>query len=343
MDSPKVSVIIPTYNRAHLIRLTLESVRRQTFRDYEIVVVDDGSTDGTGEVVAECAPEARYLWQENVGIPEVLNVCVRESRGEYVAFLGSDDALLPGTLERQAGLLDANPNVGLVHGAAWLMNEEGRLTEMLKPPFAQGSYVRSGQEEVVDLLMSNHIVAPTVMARKRCFDDAGLFDGRFGLYEDWNMWTRILRRWDVGYIDEPLTFYRVHSGEAGSIFRTADPRKLAGFRRTCLEDGLAAIDAPTRRQVERSAWARHYYTVAMQAFYMGEGWYGRVNALRAMALSPRGGTGRAAAWLLAKNTAPRFLVDAGRRFKKPRLEKASHKAERPTVEAVLHGERLPEA
>lgn len=338
MADPKVSVVIPTYNRAHLIGLTLESIQRQGYRDYELVVIDDGSTDDTGKVVAERGPEARYVWQENVGIPEAINVCVRAARGEYVSFVGSDDALLPGALERQAAVLDANPNVGMVHGAAWLMDEEGHLTKVLRPPFAKGDYIHTGAEERALLLMSNHIVAPTVMVRRKCFDDAGFFDLRLGLYEDWNMWNRILKHWDIGYIDEPVTCYRVHAGEAGSIFRTADPRELARFRRTCLEEAMAAIDPATRKKLWRAAWARQHYTVALQAFYKGDGWYGRESALRAVAASPLSATGRAAAMLLARHSTPGFLVDAVRRLKKPgKPEAAPRKNPSMTVEAAMRG------
>ena len=136
---PKVSIIIPAYNRAHLIGATLRSALRQTYRDYEIVVIDDGSTDDTESVIRAIAPDARYISQANVGIPEVLNVCVRAAAGEYIAFLGSDDALAPKALEKQAAVLDANPNVGIVHGQAWLMDEQGRLTHLQRFPIATSS------------------------------------------------------------------------------------------------------------------------------------------------------------------------------------------------------------
>lgn len=335
MADPRVSVVIPTYNRADLIRLTLESVQRQAFTDYEIVVIDDGSTDGTDKVVAEQAPEARYTWQENVGIPEAINVCVRAARGEYIAFLGSDDALLPGALERQVAALDANPRVGMVHGAAWLMDEAGRLTEILRPRFAKGDYVRSGAEERVDLLFSNHIVAPTVMVRRKCFEDAGMFDLRFGLYEDWNMWNRILQHWDIAYIHQPVTCYRVHGGKAGSIFHTADPRRLERFRRLCLEEALAAIEPAVRDKAESAAWARHYYTVALQGFDRKDDWFGRRYALRAMLAEPRSPSARASARMLAKSFVPRFLQDAARRRRKP--AEPAPGSPPMTVESALRG------
>ncbi len=338
MTSPKVSIIIPAYNRAHLIGLTLESALRQTYRDYEIVVIDDGSTDNTAEVVRSIAPGARYIWQENAGIPEVLNVCVREARGEYISFLGSDDALAPTALEKEAAVLDANPNVGLVHSAAWLMDDAGRLTQLLKPPFARESYVRGGREEIADLVMSNHIVATTVMVRRRCFDECGFFDSRYGLYEDWNMWTRIFKRWDAGYVDHPLAFYRVHRGEAGSIFRKAAPRDLAHFRRQQLDEVFADPEiAASFQQLRRRAFARHHYAVATQAFDSGDPNYGRLNAARSFAANPN----RAAAWLLAKNLAPAFALNAARRLK--RGDESASTPTPTTIDAILRGAGVPEA
>ncbi len=334
MADPKVSVVIPTYNRADLIGLALESIQRQSFRDYEIVVIDDGSKDGTDAVVAAQAPEARYTWQENVGIPEAINVCVRAARGEYIAFLGSDDALLPGALERQVAALDANPNVGMVHGAAWLMDEAGRLTEVLRPRFANGDYVRDGLAERVDLLFTNHIVAPTVMIRRQCFDEAGLFDLRLGLYEDWNMWNRVLKTWDVAYLHQPVTCYRVHGGDAGSIFHTADPRRLERFRRLCLEEALAAMDAEVLHKHVRSAWARHYYTVALQGFDRGDAWFGRRKALRSILSDPMSPTARASARMLAKSMVPRFVADRIRRREQPASDGAPALTAL-TIDAVL--------
>lgn len=334
MSDPKVSVVIPTYNRADLIGLALKSVQRQSYRDYEIVVIDDGSKDGTDAVVAAQAPEARYTWQENVGIPEAINVCVRAARGEYIAFLGSDDALLPGAFERQVAALDKNPNAGMVHGAAWLMDEDGRLTEILRPRFARADYVRDGLAERVDLLFTNHIVAPTVMIRRQCFADAGLFDLRFGLYEDWNMWNRVLKTWDAAYIHEPVTCYRVHGGDAGSIFHTADPRRLEGFRRLCLEEALAAMDPDVVKRHARSAWARHYYTVALQGFDRGDDWFGRRNALRSMLSDPFGATGRGSAKMLARSLLPRFVADRLRGRRKT-AGGVSADAVALTIDAVL--------
>jgi GT2 family glycosyltransferase len=340
--APKVSIIIPAYNRAHLIGATLRSALRQTYTDYEIVVVDDGSTDDTESVVRSIAPMARYISQANVGIPEVLNVCVRAAAGEYIAFLGSDDALAPKALEKQAAVLDANPTVGIVHGQAWLIDEQGTLTELQKPAFATQSYVRSGREEIEDLLMSNHIVATTVMVRKQCFDDVGYFDGRFGLYEDWNMWTRIFKQWDAGYVHEPLAFYRVHHGKSGSIFKKAAPRKLESYRRIQVSDILNDPDiGPQVRHLRRRSYARHHYTVAMHSLESGARWYGRWHALRAVLWGlPADGTSSSALRVLFRSFLPKRLIDFVRRRKHADMNAPANGT---TLEAVLGGAVIPGA
>jgi glycosyltransferase involved in cell wall biosynthesis len=347
MTAPKVSVVIPTYNRAHLIGIALRSVLLQTYSDYEIVVVDDGSTDDTESIVRTTAPKARYIRQENQGIPEVLNSCIRLARGEYIALLGSDDALAPDALARQAAALEASPGVGFVHGTAWLMDEAGRLTKLSRPQFATGNYVRGGREEIADLLLSNHVVATTVMVRRRALDECGTFDARFGLYEDWNLWMRILKRWDVAYEHEPLAFYRVHRGEAGSIFRTADPRALERFRRLQIEEALGDPEVgPSVAHRRSAAYARHHYVVAMHAFGVGARWFGRRHAAVA---SVRWGNLRAG-WLLARSFVPGSAIGLARRILKRDRQATSQTGVWPsgngtgkTLDAVLAQAGVSEA
>jgi glycosyltransferase involved in cell wall biosynthesis len=320
MNTPKVSVIIPTYNRAHLIGETLESVRAQTFGDYEIVVVDDGSTDDTRSVVAKAAPRARYIYQENTGIPEVLNVCIREARGEYIQHLGSDDLLAEDTLARSAALLDAHPEVAMVYGAAWLIDGAGKRLSVCRPDFATGDYIRSGREEIRDLLFSNHIVAPTVMARRQVMLEAGLFDARFGLYEDWNLWTRIARKHDIAYSHEPLVNYRVHDGPSGSIFHTACTHDIDLFRRMHLDEVLKDPSLhDVYAGVRGKALAVHYMVVGRRACETGEMWYARRSAARAAFSHPSAVA--AAVRLFARTLAPAPLVE----FIRHRRERRGHR------------------
>ena len=312
MSNPKVSVVIPTYNRAHLIGETLESVNASTFGDFEIVIVDDGSTDDTHSVVKRFAPEARYIYQENVGIPEVLNVCVRAARGEYIQHLGSDDLLFPHSLARSVAVLEANPRVAVVHGAAQLIDDAGKYLSISRPGFAEGDYIRPGLEELRDLLFSNHIVAPTVMGRRDVMMEYGLYDARFGLYEDWNLWTRIAKKHDFAYLHEPQCCYRVHMGPSGSIFHGASTAEIDRYRRMNLDDvfgdpELRGVFAGVRRQ----ALAQHHMVVGKRACEGSEMWYARGEAVLAAASHPS--VAPAAVALFARTLVPGPLVNFVRR------------------------------
>jgi glycosyltransferase involved in cell wall biosynthesis len=317
---PKVSVVIPTYNRAHLLRACLQSITRQTYRDFEIVVVDDGSTDNTAEVVAAFAPLARYFWQENQGIPGALNRGLREARGEYVSFLASDDALVSQTLEVEVQALEANPGVGLVYGQAWQMNEKGTLTSLRKPGFAKGSYIRSGREEIRDLLFADHITCSTVMVRRRCLDDVGFFDpGYSPLGEDWDMWTRIARKYDVAYIAWPLGIYLDHAGPEGNIYAKVDPWTLERLRRRYLEQVLEDPEIGHLYQdVKAKAFARHHTLVATRAYKAREMGLARSHILRALRARPLecvGPKGLAMVWLFLKTWTPVPILESVRGVK----------------------------
>ena len=112
---PRVSVIIPTYNRANMVGDAVQSVLEQSYADWELIVVDDGSQDNTRDVLADYSdPRIRYIYQENRKLPGARNTGIRAGTGEYVAFLDSDDLFTPGKLERQVAVLDRSPDVGLV-------------------------------------------------------------------------------------------------------------------------------------------------------------------------------------------------------------------------------------
>ncbi|HEY5957340.1 MAG TPA: glycosyltransferase family A protein, partial [Polyangiaceae bacterium] len=124
---PKVTAVIPTYNRREYVQEAIDSIIAQTFRDYEIIVVDDGSTDGTREALpARYGERIRYLWQTNQGESAARNHALSLAMGQYIAFLDSDDLWLPDKLTKQVALLEQRQDIGAAFCQAWIINEHGQ-------------------------------------------------------------------------------------------------------------------------------------------------------------------------------------------------------------------------
>jgi glycosyltransferase involved in cell wall biosynthesis len=198
-----VSIIIPTYNRVGLLQAALDSVAAQTFGDYEIVVVDDGSSDNTRQYVSSRPEPIQYHWQPNQGVAEARNHGLRVVHSEFVAFLDSDDLWKPRFLETAVGLLRRDPSLALVYSRFVSMDERGRvLPSHNKQPF-------SG-DVTPELFASTFIHTSAVVARSHVIRDAGGFDGRLSHNEDYDLWLRLSLRHPFGLIPEALCIRRCH-------------------------------------------------------------------------------------------------------------------------------------
>lgn len=205
-----VSVIIPTYNYGRFIKAAIDSALGQTHAPLEVIVVDDGSTDDTAEVVAAFGERVNYIKQENAGVCAARNRGVAESRGELIAFLDADDIWEPTKIAKQVVKFD-DPEVGLVHcGMRVFDSDSGETIEF----HLEGSEA----DTVENLLLWKQplIVGPggTVMVTRRAFDDAGDFDTRAKVGEDWDFCYRVARKYKVGFVAEPLVNYRSHGASA---------------------------------------------------------------------------------------------------------------------------------
>lgn len=205
MNSPKVSVIIPTYNSAHFIIEAVDSVLAQTFTDFEILVIDDGSKDNTKEVLAEKYGDSiQYFYKENGGVSKARNFGIEKAKGKYVAFLDSDDAWIPEKLEKQIVALEQNPDKKACYASFYLCDEK------LNPLEINQSERKS--DALTDLLLIGNVVATpsTVIAEKEIFQQVGGFDHELSQCADWEMWIRIATKTEFIYVDEPLLKYRQH-------------------------------------------------------------------------------------------------------------------------------------
>jgi len=203
---PKVSVVIPTFNYAQYVAHAVQSVLNQSFSDFEIILVDDGSTDKTQAVLAPFQPHIRYIYQDNKGLPAARNTGIRAANGEYIAFLDSDDLWLPTKLEKQVALLDRREELGLVYcDFCWQYDEAGIVVRSPQRDLFRSGFV------FADLLMRNFIHTPTPIVRSQVFDAVGLFDESLPASEDWDMWLRIVACFKIDFVDEVLAIYRFHS------------------------------------------------------------------------------------------------------------------------------------
>jgi glycosyltransferase involved in cell wall biosynthesis len=206
---PAVTVVIPAFNAEEHIGEALASIRAQTLRDFEVIVVDDGSSDGTVEVARRFAGDfdLTIVPQANRGPAAARNNGIRRARGRYCALLDADDLMLPDRLAVQADLLDREADLGLVYSDVMTFNEQGiihRSRKVFSDP-------RAGM--VLDrLLLDNFITTSTVMAPTARLIDAGLFGEARRVSEDFELWLRIAAQWRIGFVDRALVQYRRRPG-----------------------------------------------------------------------------------------------------------------------------------
>jgi len=228
MRTPAVTVVIPTYDRALYLGDAMRSVLAQTFGDLELVVVDDGSADGTSAVVHAIGDaRLRLVQQPHRGIGAALNAGLRGARGRYVARLDSDDVWLPEMLETLVPVLDARPEVGVAYGRGQAMDERGRPLAHL-----QGLPERFPGESLRSLVYDDCTCNVALLARRACFDRVGGYDEALVANEDWDMWLRVARYWQFAFVDRVLARIRWHDGN------------LTGPASPQFADVLAARTAP---------------------------------------------------------------------------------------------------
>ncbi len=206
LPNPAVSVVIPVYNGAHLISASLESVFNQTFQDFEVLVVDDGSTDGTRELLQTFEPQVRVFHQPNGGASSARNHAIRQARGEFIAFLDGDDLWEPRKLELQVETLRAHPESGLCSTECVCFDEKREW-----PLHLLANVPDAGM--VFDLLLVDHCVTTSaVMVRRACLDDVGCFDESLRGAEDYNLFLRLAKKYPFRFLRETLVKSRIHAG-----------------------------------------------------------------------------------------------------------------------------------
>jgi len=202
---PMVSVIMPTYNRVDYLPQTLDSLRAQSLRDYEVLIVDDGSTDDTADLIRARPEPIRYLWQENAGPAAARNRGLKEARGQFVAFLDSDDLWKPRFLEAMTDCLQSNPDVDVAFCKFVTIDDQGRIL--------RGHHKKPHAGRITEpLFASTFITTPSILARLRVIRDAGGLNPTLQTNEDYDLWLRLSLHHRFGFVDEPLCLRRSHPG-----------------------------------------------------------------------------------------------------------------------------------
>ncbi|ACL61778.1 glycosyltransferase family 2 protein [Methylobacterium nodulans] len=227
--APAVSVLVKAYNHAPYVRQTIESVLAQSFQDFEIVVTDDGSTDGTAEILRGFTdPRIRLeCWSQNRGISAAMNATIARARGRYLAILNSDDWALPGRLRRQVAFLDANPEISLVFGTPRPVDEEGLPTEALNDFAAPLRFTDSSRRTWLRFFFfqGNILCAPTAMIRREAYAAAGPYDPRLTNLQDFDMWIRMLVAGHrIHVLPDRLTAFRIRANNANTSAPSPETR-----------------------------------------------------------------------------------------------------------------------
>jgi glycosyltransferase involved in cell wall biosynthesis len=221
---PLVSIIIPTYNRAGFVRTCLEALKEAGAPSYEAIVVDDGSTDDTEEVVAVTDPRAKFIPQANAGPAAARNNGFKHSRGKYICFLDCDDEWLPGQAAEPLAFLERHPEVDLVFADAQMGNREtgfssfiemaGQETFFQLPhnPVEEGFRILEREPFFNRLIVRNAVFLGATILRREAFETVGPFDTELCGAADWNLWMRMSQRLFFAYWQEPLAIYTQHAG-----------------------------------------------------------------------------------------------------------------------------------
>ena len=239
-NQPNISVIIPTYNRAHILPRALDSVLAQTQLPIEIIVVNDGSTDGTKSVLSNY-PGLKIIDQQHSGVSAARNIGLEHTNGEWIAFLDSDDEWLPEKLEQQWAAICNDDKLICHTEEIWIRN--GKRVNPMKKHQKYGEYI---YEKCLPLC----VISPSsVMIHQSVFNDIGVFDESLEVCEDYDLWLRICSKYSTLFIDEPLIVkYGGHEDQLSrkywgmDRFRIQAMEKILSFGELSAEDEKATVD-----------------------------------------------------------------------------------------------------
>lgn len=254
-NSPVISVITPTYNRADFLPEAVRSVLDQSFPDFELLIVDDGSTDDTREVLAPFLedPRVHYQYQPNQGQSVARNLGLAKARGRFICFLDSDNAWLPHKLEQQLAAFEQHPDVDVVYGDILTIDEQGK-------ELSRKNMRRYSGRIAPQMLKDNCVSMNTAMARRVCFDEMGGMSGKRRVADDYDLWLRFSAKYRFLYMPDFFAKYRVMADQISSDKRRrfdSNEQILLDFLRD-YPDAVTAREARSGLASFYSRKARHY-------------------------------------------------------------------------------------
>jgi glycosyltransferase involved in cell wall biosynthesis len=275
-NTPTISVVIPAYNQAMYVRQAIQSVLDQTNPDFELVVVDDGSTDETPEIIARIQdPRIRVIRQRNAGLSAARNTGLRESSAPLITFLDSDDYFLPDKLEVLSRHLDNHPEVGLVVGRAKYVDQTGNtIAEQTRTP--PGLVLPA-------LLMANPICVSGILLRRTWLESVGVFDETLRACEDWDLWLRLIAAGcQMAWLENPVVAYRLHSGQM-----TRQSERMRKALHLTLDKFFNQPGLPEHLKVfKKTAYASALVHAAAFAYLSNEFDRGQLDLAEAVSLDP---------------------------------------------------------
>jgi len=261
MIKPRVSIILPTYNHASRLPGCLDNILEQTFQDYEIILIDDGSIDMTRKTIDDFK-EARkahdritYLYQGHKGVSEARNLGIISSRADLIAFIDDDDRWEKDKLEIQLKAMMRDPEISFSYTNSFFVYQN------MGTKILQSRIMSLGGGDIFEqLLYKCFIITSSVMAKKAALLEAGLFDKVMSVGEDWDLWLRLAYKYKAGYLKEPLLHYNLHDNNA----HKDSLKMLAGHRR--IIEKIFYSGRFTEYKKMRTASELNFYLTAAEAY-----------------------------------------------------------------------------
>jgi len=234
IKSPKVGVIMSVYNGEKYLKEAIESILNQTFRDFEFIIVNDGSIDKTEDILDDYAKQDSRMKiiknRNNIGLTKSLNKAIQDAKGEYIARMDADDISLPKRLEKQVKFMEKNPKVGLLGVAYYQMNSKGEIV-------GKNIFPISNKKLQKALIKYNHFFHASVMIRKNILNEAGLYNENIKSAQDYDLWFRIARVSKIANLSEFLMIQRYSMERISINYKNKQMRSSIKIRKNAIRKG----------------------------------------------------------------------------------------------------------